>query len=26
LISDGKQVDDPHAFAEKLAAIMQKAL
>jgi molecular chaperone HtpG len=26
LISDGKQVDDPHAFAEKLATIMQKAL
>ena len=26
LISDGKQVDDPHAFAEKLAKVMQKAL
>ncbi len=26
LISDGKQVDDPHTFAEKLARVMQKAL
>ena len=26
LISDGNQVDDPHAFAEKLAKVMQKAL
>ena len=26
LISDGKPVDDPHAFAEKLAAMMQKAI
>ena len=26
LISDGKQVDDPHAFAEKLAKVMQQAL
>ena len=26
LISDGKQVDDPHAFAEKLAKVMQTAL
>ena len=26
LISDGKQLDDPHAFAEKLAKVMQKAL
>ena len=26
LISDGKQVDDPNAFAEKLAKVMQKAL
>ena len=26
LISDGKQVDDPHAFAEKLTKVMQKAL
>ena len=26
LISDGKQVDDPHAFAEKLAKVMQRAL
>jgi molecular chaperone HtpG len=26
LISEGKPVDDPHAFAEKLAVIMQKAL
>ena len=26
LISDGKQVDDPHVFAEKLAKVMQKAL
>mgnify|MGYP001333365770 CR=1 FL=1 len=26
LISDGKQVDDPHSFAEKLARVMQKAL
>ena len=26
LISDGTQVDDPHAFAEKLAKVMQKAL
>ena len=26
LISDGKQVDDPHGFAEKLAKVMQQAL
>jgi molecular chaperone HtpG len=26
LISDGKQVDDPHAFSEKLAKVMKQAL
>ena len=26
LISDGKQVEDPSSFAEKLAKVMQKAL
>ena len=26
LISDGKQVEDPHSFAEKLAKVMQTAL
>jgi molecular chaperone HtpG len=26
LVSDGKQVEDPHLFAEKIALIMQKAL